>query len=78
MSTDLIERAKRIEANTVCQDEVIGALKSGKEVSLFGSKVFGERLDYSWETPEIRIQSSNGSSVPAGFWSFSSMKINNS
>lgn len=77
MSTDLIEQEKRIEATKVCMDEVINALKSGMEVTLFGSKVFGERLNYSWQQPEIRIQSDNGSSVPANFWSFSSMQINN-
>lgn len=75
MSTDLIEQERKIEATKVCMDEVISALRSGKEVTLFGSKVFDEKMNYSWQEPEIRIQSDNGSSVPANFWSFSSMEL---
>ena len=57
------------------EQAVIEALRSGKKVTCYGNDVVGESMDYSWQTPVLRVKAKNGSSVVAGYREIRSMII---
>jgi len=57
------------------EQAVIEALRAGKKVTCYGNEVVGESMDYSWQTPVLRVKAKNGSSITAGFREIQSMVI---
>lgn len=57
--------------------EIVTAIKSGKNVMSCGNKVIAEKIDYEWQTPELRVQLLNGASYPLEGNEFRAAKVIN-
>ncbi|MFD3303702.1 hypothetical protein [Alteromonas macleodii] len=44
--------------------QIVDAIKSGKNVMSCGNRVVAEDIDYRWQEPKLRVQLRNGASYP--------------